>query len=331
MLKVTIIVPFFNAEKSLNRCLDSLVHQTYENIEILLINDGSTDESENICRSFMNNYSNIQMITQVNSGPATARNNGIDHAVGDYISFVDADDYIESDYISSMIEVAKTSEADMVICAYFEENGTISKVHSYNYSTGIYEGNDVKDIGISLISDVSDHRIPPYSWIRMVKRDVFNSPRIRYDDGMIRSEDYFLYTQLHFRLQRLYILDKPLYHYVENKSSVTHTYVEHYWAAVKKIYDGLECKLPSENMVREKLDIMLIQRSMVALNNASRSDKGEQIKAEISEIIKDQQLKLAIKRFRIFDGLKLFGPFFILMRLKLYRLVFLRYFIKSRE
>ena len=94
MSKVSIIIPVYNAEKTLCRCLDSLVVQTYEDVEIILVNDGSVDSSRNICETYRDKYSQIILINQENAGPATARNVGIDSASGKYISFVDADDYI---------------------------------------------------------------------------------------------------------------------------------------------------------------------------------------------------------------------------------------------
>ena len=332
MPKVTIIVPVYNAEKTLARCLESLLHQTYKSIEILMINDGSTDESEAICRNYETDYPCFHLITQKNSGPATARNNGIDHANGEYISFVDADDYVEPEYISAMIGVAEGSHADMVICAYYEENGESRKTHTFKYKEGLHEGDAAKEIAVSLISDVSEHRIPPYSWVRMVRKEVFNTPRIRYTDGMIRSEDYFLYTELHFRLRKVYLLSEtPLYHYIENQQSVTHTYVKKYWESVAEIYEGLKERLPKEDIIRKNLDIMLIRRAMIALNNASRAEKEQTFQEEAAEIVKDRNLNGAIQNFTFREGLNHFGPYYVLMRLRLYKMVCSRYAAKRKK
>lgn len=332
MPKVTIIVPVYNAEKTLARCLESLLHQTYKSIEILMINDGSTDESEAICRNYETDYPCFHLITQKNSGPATARNNGIDHANGEYISFVDADDYVEPEYISAMIGVAEGSHADMVICAYYEENGESRKTHTFKYKEGLYEGDAAKEIAVSLISDVSEHRIPPYSWVRMVRKEVFNTPRIRYTDGMIRSEDYFLYTELHFRLRKVYLLSEtPLYHYIENQQSVTHTYVKKYWESVAEIYEGLKERLPKEDIIRKNLDIMLIRRSMIALNNASRAEKEQTFQEEAAEIVKDRDLNGAVRNLPFREGVSQFGPYYVLMRLGLHKLVCFRYAAKRKK
>lgn len=332
MPKVSIIVPVYNAEKTLARCLDSLVSQTCKDIEILLINDGSSDGSEDICREYEEGFPYVRVITQKNSGPATARNNGIDHALGEYISFVDADDYVEPEYITTMLDAAEKNCADMVICAYYEESETSSKAHTFKYKEGLYEGEAAKEIAASLISDVSEHRIPPYSWVRMVRKDIFNNPRIRYTDGMVRSEDYYLYTKLHFRVQKVYLLSEtPLYHYIENTTSVTHSYVKNYWKSVKEIYEGLMEKLPSEGVIQKSLDIMLLQRSMIALNNASRAEEEQAFKSEVMEIVKDDNLKKAVRNFTFREGMSHFGPYYALMRLGLHKVVCSRYAAKRKK
>ena len=231
MSKVSIIIPVYNAEKTLCRCLDSLVVQTYEDVEIILVNDGSVDSSRNICETYRDKYSQIILINQENAGPATARNVGIDSASGKYISFVDADDYVECGMIEEMVNAAETNHAEMVICGYDQEHSGVIVKHEYKYDAGLYVGEGARKIAIDLISDVSAKRIPPYSPVRMILKDVLENPQIRYAKGMIRSEDYYFFVQLHFRIKRLYLLgDKPLYHYIEVSNSVTHRYVPKYWS-----------------------------------------------------------------------------------------------------
>lgn len=226
--KVTVIVPVYNAESTLVRCLDSLVEQTYESKEILLVNDGSKDGSQKICEQYSQLWGYITLINQENAGPATARNTGIDLAKGKYIYFVDADDYVEKDILECMVSAAEAHDAEMVICGYYQESNGKKLEHKFKYDSGLYEGPDSRSIAIELINDVSETRIPPYSWVRMVRRDVFENPRIRYPDGIIRSEDYYFYVQVHFRIKRLYLLvDEPLYHYMEVSNSVTHLSLIH--------------------------------------------------------------------------------------------------------
>ena len=114
--KVSIIIPVYNAEKFLDRCIQSVLDQTYQNVELVLINDGSTDQSLKKIKKYEKKYKNIIVFTQKNKGAGEARNKGINVSTGDYITFVDADDYIEDDYVENLI--SKSNNMDIVICGY---------------------------------------------------------------------------------------------------------------------------------------------------------------------------------------------------------------------
>ena len=326
MSKVSIIIPVYNAEKTLCRCLDSLVVQTYEDVEIILVNDGSVDSSRNICETYRDKYSQIILINQENAGPATARNVGIDSASGKYISFVDADDYVECGMIEEMVNAAETNHAEMVICGYDQEHSGVIVKHEYKYDAGLYVGEGARKIAIDLISDVSAKRIPPYSPVRMILKDVLENPQIRYAKGMIRSEDYYFFVQLHFRIKRLYLLgDKPLYHYIEVSNSVTHRYVPKYWSSVKKIYHGLLEKLPEDEGIKRRLGVMLVQRSLIALNNVSRKKSKDMFRKELYEIILDEDLNYVIFKMNTISYLK---SYIWLMSSHVYLIIYWRYLLK---
>lgn len=326
MSKVSIIIPVYNAEKTLCRCLDSLVVQTYEDVEIILVNDGSVDSSRNICETYRDKYSQIILINQENAEPATARNVGIDSASGKYISFVDADDYVECGMIEEMVNAAETNHAEMVICGYDQEHSGVIVKHEYKYDAGLYVGEGARKIAIDLISDVSAKRIPPYSPVRMILKDVLENPQIRYAKGMIRSEDYYFFVQLHFRIKRLYLLgDKPLYHYIEVSNSVTHRYVPKYWSSVKKIYHGLLEKLPEDEGIKRRLGVMLVQRSLIALNNVSRKKSKDMFRKELYEIILDEDLNYVIFKMNTISYLK---SYIWLMSNHVYLIIYWRYLLK---
>ena len=326
MSKVSIIIPVYNAEKTLCRCLDSLVVQTYEDVEIILVNDGSVDSSRNICETYRDKYSQIILINQENAGPATARNVGIDSASGKYISFVDADDYVECGMIEEMVNAAETNHAEMVICGYDQEHSGVIVKHEYKYDAGLYVGEGARKIAIDLISDVSAKRIPPYSWVRMILKDSLENPKVRYAEGMIRSEDYYFFVQLHFRIKRLYLLgDKPLYHYMEIDNSLTHTYVPNYWFSVKEIYCGLLEKLPEDEEIKKRLGVMLVQRSLVALSNVSKKKSKGMLRKELYEIVLDEDLNYIISEI---SGTSYLKSYVWLMSNHMYFIVYWRYLLK---
>lgn len=123
MAKVSLIVPIYNSSKYLNKCIDSLINQSFKDIEIILINDGSTDESEKIIKKF--NDKRIKYISKKNEGIGKTRNRGIKEATGEYIAFVDSDDYLNEHFCEYMYKKASTDSCDLVICNFFEDRGNL--------------------------------------------------------------------------------------------------------------------------------------------------------------------------------------------------------------
>lgn len=117
-VKVSIVIPVHNGEKVLRRCLDSILGQTYRDFELILVNDGSVDSSESICRKYMEQDSRIKLISKEQEGVSATRNRGIEEAVGEYIQFVDCDDYLASDYVETMVTEIEKKQADLVIAGY---------------------------------------------------------------------------------------------------------------------------------------------------------------------------------------------------------------------
>ena len=114
-MKISVIVPVYNVENYLTRCVDSILSQTYKNIEILLIDDGSTDASGDICNEYCREDSRVSVVHQRNGGLASARNAGIDISTGEYLTFIDSDDYVSSYYIENLVNAIKKFNADLSI------------------------------------------------------------------------------------------------------------------------------------------------------------------------------------------------------------------------
>ena len=115
---ISVIVPIYNVEKYINRCIDSIIEQTYTNLEIILVDDGSTDNSGSICDEYAKKDNRIKVIHKENGGVSSARNVGLDTAIGQYITFVDSDDYIEKKYCEILLKTLKKQKADCVACGY---------------------------------------------------------------------------------------------------------------------------------------------------------------------------------------------------------------------
>jgi glycosyltransferase involved in cell wall biosynthesis len=329
MPKVSVVVPVYNAENSLERCLDSIISQEFKNIEVILVNDGSKDSSQRICLSYQKRYPHkIVIHEQKNSGPAAARNKGIEISSGKYIAFVDADDTIMPNMISTMVLKAEENDADMVICAYFHESCRGSTEVSYRYTEGVYAGEKAKEIAHAMINETSETDIPPYSWVRLTKKSVFDESGLRFHDGLIRSEDFHFWTKVHFVTKRIYILsNSQLYHYIDTDGSVTNRYIHGYWKDALFIFNDLLQSLPKSKEVRRRLGIMLIRRSLIALNNACRCADGMQAKNDMKEIVYDSVLNDVIKNLT-YDDVKRYRLYPVLMKFHGKKLIVTKYMLR---
>lgn len=316
---VSVIIPVYNAGETIRRCLNSVVNQSYTNIEIIVIDDGSIDNSFEICKSYCAKDERIKVLKQNNSGPGAARNLGIEYSRGKYILFVDSDDYIANDMVEKMLKEIMENEAQVSICGYYLEKSDGQKLlHKFNIYPGLYEGDNWNNIALKLLDDMSPTRIPPYSWMRMIKRDVLENPKLRYTLGITRSEDYLFSSELNFRVNKVVLmLDQPLYYYVENKNSITRRYIGGYWEMVKNIYSILSEKLPKKKTVFLKLNIMLIQRALIAFHNAAMSGNSTVVDYEIRKILSDDMFISAIRCIGVKEGVRKFGFFYFMVLLNM--------------
>lgn len=204
-MKVSVIVPVYNVEKYLARCLDSLVNQTLEDIEIIIVNDGSTDNSENIIKQYLKKYSNIKYFRKANGGLSDARNHGLKYAKGDYVAFVDSDDYVDNTIYEKMYKIAKKNKLNIVVCDTIEVYGENNKI--YKHSNFHYSDNNIKNYIIS----------PPMACIRLFKREIFNKVEFT---KKIYYEDLNLMPGLVNCTSKIGFIEEGLYYYVQRDNSI---------------------------------------------------------------------------------------------------------------
>lgn len=332
MSLISIVVPVYNAKASLRKCLDSLAQQTYTDFEVLLINDGSTDESPEICREYCERDSRFRLITQKNAGPAAARNTGMEQAAGKYMAFVDSDDYVEPDMLEALCRRAEESGADITVFGYYLEKNGESKRVAPVYEPGVYRGDACRKLNLDMIDIHTKANFPPYSWVRFVRTEFLMGLGLRMDPAIYRSEDYLFWVQVHFRAACVCVAsDLALYHYIDNAKSITHRYVKGYWKMAKAIYARLYDVLPDEREVHDRLDNMLVHRALISFNIASRAREQKVFQTDVDEILYDPELKRIIDNWTLKTGLDNQKAFYVLMKLRLYPVVRWRYMSKVKK
>lgn len=218
-VKISVIIPVFNVSKWISRCVQSVLHQTFTDFEIILVDDGSTDNSLEICQMFAQKYDCVKVFHKNNGGLSDARNYGVKHSTGKYIVFIDSDDYVENDYLVELYKVISSTSSDLAICEYnmVEENEKYISSKRFNIPLGI--------------STLSGKKLLPYiyddsgvvivvAWNKIYKKSIFES--LSFEKGRL-FEDEYLIVNLLWQVKKVTLIRKPLYNYVQRKGSIIKT------------------------------------------------------------------------------------------------------------
>lgn len=237
MPKVSIVVPVYNVEKYLDRCLSSLLQQTLRDIEIILVDDGSSDNSSEICDQYAKNNNQIKVIHKKNGGLSSARNAGMDVAAGQYIGFVDSDDDVDLTMYEALSNILDSEDVDFVMCDYKRilKNGT-SYRHSLNIDSGKYEKKKIiSDIYPSLIMGGNIDYGPLLSvWHCLYKRVFLKKNNLFFDEKIRWSEDNIFSAFAGYYAESFYYLKgADLYHYYQNEGTITTTMRKGSWKVYK--------------------------------------------------------------------------------------------------
>lgn len=227
MSKISIIVPVFNAENYISNCIESLLNQTYKDIEILLINDGSTDKSLQICEIYAKRDERIRLHSINNSGVSTARNLGISLSTGEYITFVDSDDWAESNMLEFAITKIKETKSDIVIWSCFKNysNNELKISMIPGGDKTFFEDKDIlflKSIHAMFGEKrVGDSVSTGSVWCKLYQRELIINNKIYFNPDLIRAQDTIFSIQAFQHANKISYFDEKLYHYRINNSSTT--------------------------------------------------------------------------------------------------------------
>ena len=223
--KITVIVPVYNVENYLQKCLDSLLSQTYKNLEIIVVNDGSTDNSGNICQEYAQKDNRIIYIETENSGQSAARNFGLDRMTGSYVTFVDSDDWVEQDYVEVLYRKLMEYQADIAVANYYSYNESEGMYYFHIFGDSYYE--KVYD-NVSIFENLYESsEMKSFAlisaWGKLYRADLFNDLRF---DKVKLGEDGYLNQKIYLLAKKTIYLNKGLYAYRQREGSSSRIWTE---------------------------------------------------------------------------------------------------------
>lgn len=239
MPKISIIVPVYNGAEFLRPCIDSILGQTFPDLQVILVDDGSTDESPAICDRYAAQDNRVICIHQENAGAAAARNCGLKASTGKYIAFVDSDDWIDQDMYETMISAAEERNCDLVICDCLKESEAGSCIYTHELPGGYYdrEAMVAQYFPQLLMPDSMEYPVTISNWLLLIRREIIEENRLSFPEGMRFSEDLLFGSEVGYYAQSMtYLKGYTPYHYRQNPASVTHTAFKDKWPLLLELY-----------------------------------------------------------------------------------------------
>lgn len=227
MSKISVIIPVYNAEKTLRRCLDSIMSSEYEDYEVIVINDGSTDNSASILGEYASQDQRIRIINQTNAGPSVARNKGLSMAAGEIIAFIDSDDYVRGDYLDQLAKAFDEQGADVVFFEFHrvEPDGSEESVHHLpKFKTEYYQN----------LIHLSEADMFGYTWIKAFRKEI--AQKINFDADINLFEDELFTCKLMEKPVNLYFLNEAIYYYVRAEGTLTQRTHEDYSQLCDRVF-----------------------------------------------------------------------------------------------
>lgn len=204
MEKISIIIPVYNSSKNLKRCIESILNQTYPSIELIIVDDGSNDGSDQICDEYDEKYENVKVFHKKNGGVSMARNTGLEHSSGKYIGFVDSDDFVDAKMYEILVNAI--GESDLAMCGFYKNGIACAGVSSRRSVR--------KEDAISCV--IGDGKFKGFLWNKLFRRSVINENRMEFNPNIAVCEDLLFCVQYIDKIRDAILLPDVLYHYEED-------------------------------------------------------------------------------------------------------------------
>jgi glycosyltransferase involved in cell wall biosynthesis len=302
----SVVVPIYGVGKYLNKCVDSLINQTYRNIEIILVDDGAKDNSPEICDYYGSVDQRVKIIHKKNGGLVSARKAGAEIASGEYILCVDGDDWVSIEYIEHFDAVISQYKPDMVCCGYIQTNEITEETHTFDLDGGYYDHNKMKcDIYPISIESEQGKIFPPQLWAKAFKKNIYLPEQLAANDSIKIGEDGAVVKPILTKATSMFILDECLYHYRVNNESMTKNKSAYDWNGPRYICKHLRERIDLRSFDFEEQIIRRTARDIytVVFSQFNKGEKYRDIRKTIKEQLGVSEYKEILEKCK-YKGLK---------------------------
>lgn len=276
--KVSVIVPVYNSEKHIEKCINSILNQSYENIELIIVNDGSIDKTETIIKKYKRLDKRIKYFFQKNSGPSTARNTGIENSRGEYLMFVDSDDTVSSKYVEILLKKIISENYDIACCGYVDESKYgIFKLNDFWYEKDKLDKSKFLECVCSGIGGVL--------WSKIFRRDIIKEHNIRMSPKIFMSEDLVFILEYCKYSESFGAINENLYYYNRlNDNSISSkvdiNYLENYILLINKINELLS----ELNVNKNKINVIEVTKVQALVNKVLVSEAYRYLESKNKDV-----------------------------------------------
>ncbi len=323
---VSVIIPVYNREKYINKCVDSVLSQTFNDFELILVDDGSTDKSPDICDEYAKKDSRVKVVHKSNGGVSSARNEGLKIATGEYITFVDSDDYIDSDFLEYAINNIEETGVDIFVSGVIHEYCNCDSIEKV-------EVTNIKKNGVFAIKELLEmwgKEIPLDClcgpWCKLYRTNLIKYYGVKFDTSMNIGEDTYFNTEMMGLAENAYLSNLSFYHYCKNSSetSLVRSFHKEIYEIDKKIYSKIRDSMYDRQCSDESI-LRLENRYLTALLGEIHhyySRSNDVAKSSIKTLIKKIANDEHIRRYKI-KTIKKEKLLLMLLKIRAYNLIML--------
>lgn len=330
-IKISVIIPIYNVEKYLDECIKSILNQTYKNFELILINDGSNDSSKEICEKYKKENNNIIFIDKKNTGASDSRNIGLKIAKGDYIFFLDSDDFLDKETFQLCVKEISLFNYDLLTFGFikFDYDNDFQKKYDIKVEKNVYSQNEIRRILIpNMLSQTNKKKSFNINFSRMflIRKDYISSLNWKFlSEREYESEDVVSMITLLYYAQNIKIIKKNLYYYRYNPMSITNNYKDNFVIKLNNMLRYLLSFNKRNNSDYFKYFYYLYFSYIIsAIKDISKSSlKYKQKIKKISDLHSNEEIIDNIKKYNMYNNTLYRRVFFILLKAKCFNTVYL--------